>query len=195
MLIPWAMHPDIEAGVITMTVRHWKRPQARVGSRQRLNERGVIVVEAVDVLPFGRVTKRDAVACGFADREALRALHKGIDDDVVVHRIRFHFEPEAPPPRVSGELSAADVAALDRKLDGIDGRSPFPAWTAAVLALIAEHPGRRAGDLADMLGRERLSFKADVRKLKALGLTESLDVGYRLSPRGETYWRETTRRV
>jgi hypothetical protein len=24
-----------------------------------------------------------------------------------------------------------------------------------------------------------------VRKLKALGLTESLDVGYRLSPRGE----------
>jgi hypothetical protein len=32
---------------------------------------------------------------------------------------------------------------------------------------------------------ERLPFKANVRKLKALGLTESLDVGYRLSPRGE----------
>jgi hypothetical protein len=27
-------------------------------------------------------------------------------------------------------------------------------------------------------------FKADVRKLKELGLTESLEVGYRLSPRG-----------
>ncbi len=45
-------------------------------------------------------------------------------------------------------------------------------------------PGwRPAGEL----GRERLPFKADVRKLKRLGLTESLDVGYRLSPRGRAY--------
>ena len=47
----------------------------------------------------------------------------------------------------------------------------------------------RAGDLADALGRERLPFKADVRKLKALGLTESLPIGYRLSPRGEAFLR------
>ena len=33
-------------------------------------------------------------------------------------------------------------------------------------------------------GRERHPFKTDVRKLKELGLTESLEVGYRLSPRG-----------
>ena len=39
-------------------------------------------------------------------------------------------------------------------------------------------------ELAAELGRDRPSFKLDVRKLKALGLTESLDVGYRLSPRG-----------
>ena len=45
----------------------------------------------------------------------------------------------------------------------------------------------RAGDLADEVGRERLPFKADVRKLKNLGLTISLGVGYRLSPRGEAY--------
>jgi hypothetical protein len=45
----------------------------------------------------------------------------------------------------------------------------------------------RAGDLADACGRERLDFKLDVRKLKALGLTESLSVGYRLSPRGAAY--------
>jgi biotin operon repressor len=42
----------------------------------------------------------------------------------------------------------------------------------------------RAADLAAGLGRERAAFKADVRKLKELGLTESLEVGYRLSPRG-----------
>jgi hypothetical protein len=43
------------------------------------------------------------------------------------------------------------------------------------------------------LGRERLPFKADVRKLKALGLTISLDVGYRLSPRGEAVLRRLER--
>jgi hypothetical protein len=31
-----------------------------------------------------------------------------------------------------------------------------------------------------------MPFKLDVRKLKELGLTESLPIGYRLSPRGET---------
>jgi hypothetical protein len=47
-------------------------------------------------------------------------------------------------------------------------------------------------DLADHLGRDKLPFKADVRRLKALGLTESLETGYRLSPRGKaimTYLR------
>ena len=32
---------------------------------------------------------------------------------------------------------------------------------------------------------EKLKFKQDVRRLKELGLTESLDIGYQLSPRGE----------
>ena len=35
-----------------------------------------------------------------------------------------------------------------------------------------------------MVGREKPPFKRDVRKLKELGLTESLERGYRLSPRG-----------
>jgi hypothetical protein len=42
----------------------------------------------------------------------------------------------------------------------------------------------RAPELAAELGRDTPSFKRDVRKLKELGLTESLDIGYRLSPRG-----------
>ena len=37
------------------------------------------------------------------------------------------------------------------------------------------------------LGRDTQPFKLDVRKLKNLGLTLSLEVGYRLSPRGEAY--------
>jgi hypothetical protein len=41
--------------------------------------------------------------------------------------------------------------------------------------------------LAEAAGQERLAFKTRVRRLKALGLTESLEVGYRLSPRGRAF--------
>ena len=43
----------------------------------------------------------------------------------------------------------------------------------------------RTAELAESVGAETKRFKGNVRKLKELGLTESLKVGYRLSPRGE----------
>ena len=54
-----------------------------------------------------------------------------------------------------------------------------------MLRLIAANPARRAPDLAELRGLETVVFKRDVRKLKELGLTESLDIGYRISPRGQ----------
>ena len=60
-------------------------------------------------------------------------------------------------------------------------------WTREVLQLIAGQPGVRAPDLAASLGRETPSFKRDVRKLKELGLTHTLPVGYEISPRGRAY--------
>jgi hypothetical protein len=62
-------------------------------------------------------------------------------------------------------------------------------WTRRVLELIRDNPAVRAADLCRAVEMERLPFKASVRKLKALGLTESLDVGYRLSPRGAAVLR------
>ena len=56
-----------------------------------------------------------------------------------------------------------------------------------MLDVIAARPATRAPDLAASFGRDTAPFKIDVRKLKNLGLTLSLPVGYRLSPRGEAY--------
>jgi len=78
-------------------------------------------------------------------------------------------------------------ADLRARLARLDARAPDGPWTRATLAIIDEHPGTRAAELAASLGRERLPFKADVRKLKALGLTESLERGYRISPRGRAF--------
>ncbi len=65
-----------------------------------------------------------------------------------------------------------------------DRRSAKP-WTGAALALIEAQPGTRAADLAASAGLPTAKFKANVRRLKALGLTQSLEVGYRLTDLGQ----------
>ena len=70
------------------------------------------------------------------------------------------------------------------RFDRASRRGP---WTRTTLELIAAHPAARAADLAPMLKRDTASLKADIRKLKELGLTESLTTGYRLSKRGQAY--------
>lgn len=55
---------------------------------------------------------------------------------------------------------------------------------ADVLRLIGERPATVSTVLAAQLGMERLPFKQKVRRLKALGLTESCRSATRLSPRG-----------
>jgi hypothetical protein len=71
-------------------------------------------------------------------------------------------------------------------LDRMDAARGVP-WTRQVLALLGERPGVLSPALAASLGRETLPFKRDVRKLKELGLTHSLPVGYEISPRGRAY--------
>ncbi len=68
-------------------------------------------------------------------------------------------------------------------LQKLDKAAPAP-WTRQALQLIADHPGVVSTSLAETAGMERADFKLNIRKLKALGLTISLEVGYRLSPRG-----------
>ena len=79
---------------------------------------------------------------------------------------------------------ARDVLSRDTDIDDLDGLRRKVAPYRAHLDLIAANPGVHAPDLAAQLGLETLTFKRQVRRLKELGLTHSLPVGYRLSPRG-----------
>jgi hypothetical protein len=189
VLFKQAFWPGLRDGTITLTFRRWRRPQARPGGRYR-TPAGVLEVESVDVVAPDRVTDDEAGRAGYTDAAALFA---DIDrwPEGELYRIAFHHAGEDPriALREDGDLSDADLAAIVARLDRLDDRSPYGAWTSGVLDAIAERPGVRAGDLAAAAGRERLAFKADVRKLKELGLTESLPIGYRLSPRGEAVRR------
>jgi hypothetical protein len=171
-------------GTITVVFRRWARPRVRAGSKLRTAV-GVLAVEAVDEMDFAGITEGDARRAGFSSRTAL------LDDlatqrDGRVYRIALHVA--GPDPRVElrgrDALTGDELAEVERRLARLDAASRHGAWTKAVLRLIRDRPEVRAGDLAPTRGQETLAFKRDVRKLKELGLTESLEVGYRLSARG-----------
>jgi hypothetical protein len=181
-------------GSVTVLVRRWRRPQATPGRVYR-TAAGLIAVDEVTVVDPATLTDADALAAGYRTAAELRAGLRGTEGDpVYLLRVR---PADGPDPRsvlaADDQLTPADVAELDRRLDRLDRASSSGPWTASILAAIRAEPGRRAGDLAEAAGRETLPYKLDVRKLKALGLTISLPIGYRLSPRGETYLRTTRR--
>jgi hypothetical protein len=173
----------IADGRVDRAFRRWDRPRARVGGRQ-LTAIGVIGFTSVDRVRREDVSDVEAQRAGFGSADELLSFldRRGSGD---IYRLRLHVM--GPDPRVALRDAVPDEAEFDelrRRLDRLDRASPGGPWTRQVLELIAANPARRAGDLAAEVGRERLPFKTDVRKLKGLGLTESLAIGYRLSPRG-----------
>ena len=173
-------------GTITVAFRRWARPRVRAGGQLRTAV-GVLGVDAVDEVRVADITEGDARRAGFASLPDL------LDDlatqrDGRLYRIALHVA--GPDPRVElrgrDALTDDELAELEGRLARLDAASRHGAWTVAVLRLIRDRPEVRAGDLAPTRGQEKLAFKRDVRKLKELGLTESLEIGYRLSARGRT---------
>lgn len=175
----------IAAGEISVAFRRWRRPTVRAGGTL-VSRAGVLAIESVDQIDEARITKADARRAGRAGPEAIRAELAGRPGET--YRVRFALGGVDPRVELRGRTDGLDdaIAALER----IDARSSSGPWTREILELIAANPGVRAQDLAEGLGREKLPFKADVRRLKALGLTESLEVGYRLSRRGSAVLRK-----
>lgn len=186
-------HEAIARGELAMTFRRWRRPQAKEGGRYRVGEQ-VIEVTSVDRVEPDAITMADAQAAGHdspsAALDAIRDNRRSSADfDAPIYRVAFRSLGVQPDPRAAlaadARLGADEVGSLIDRLGRMDARSSRGAWTRATLEAIDAAPGRRAPDLAAEQGCETAKFKADVRKLKSLGLTISLDVGYRLSPRGE----------
>jgi hypothetical protein len=174
----------IASGEVTVAFRRWKRPRVRRGGKQ-LTAVGLIAFDAVERVD--EITPEDARRAGHADAEGAWEMLRRREGDLY----RIELRLAGPDPRIAlredAALSAAEREDIAARLARLDRASTHGPWTEATLRAIAAAPGTRAADLAAGLGRERLPFKADVRKLKALGLTESLEVGYRLSPRGRAY--------
>jgi hypothetical protein len=173
----------IFAGRVTTAFRRWKKPGAKAGGQQR-TQMGMVAINSVEEVDPRTLTEADARAANYPDLAALLAMFDA--QEGTCYRIRLR--PGGPDPRAAlanaAEIAPADREKIDKRLAALDAGTP---WTIATLECIRDHPGVVSTRLAEILGRERFALKDDIRKLKALGLTESLEVGYRLSPRGRAY--------
>ncbi|MBB4692791.1 hypothetical protein [Paractinoplanes abujensis] len=174
----------IRAGDIDLAFRRWDRPMVKVGTRMRTAV-GLVEITSVDRVPVSRLTAGDARRAGAVSLAALRLGLERVHPERPVYRIGLRYAGADPRQALREAVpDAAEIEAIGAWLDRLDRASPSGPWTRATLVLIDELPATRAPELAGRMGRETLSFKQNVRKLKERGLTQSLDIGYRLSPRG-----------
>ena len=177
-------------GTVTLTFRTWTRPQAKVGGRYRTW--GLLLeVDAVSQVDPGLISDADARRAGHPSAEELRNKLKQRGHQGLVWRVDFHCvgEDDRIARRNDANLDDEKLARLKARLARLDRASSTGAWTRETLRLIAATPGVVSTILARKMKMDRPAFKINVRKLKESGLTESLEVGYRLSPLGEAFLR------
>lgn len=173
----------IRDGSVTVAFRRWRRPTVK-GGGTLLTPIGELEIMSVKQVALSSISAADAGRTGYESRKALL--------DELIRReggeiYRIELGALRPDPRVSlrdKEPDATELRTLRTKLERIDARTDGAPWTLRVLTLLRTHEGVRAGDLCEQVDQEKLQFKRNVRKLKTLGLTESLGTGYRLSRRG-----------
>jgi hypothetical protein len=177
---------DIIAGRLTVTWHLWKYAHYTPGSLYMTTFGGAFAIDDVRQVRVADITDADAHEALLPDAAALVDVarsHTGapVSPDTVLYRVQFHYVPNPPPkPQLS-------LDEIKKRLDRMDARSQRGPWTLATLRLIEENPRTVARRLAYELDWETLDFKVHVRRLKALGLTISHEIGYEISELGQAY--------
>jgi hypothetical protein len=175
----------IRTGEITVAFRRLRRPTVVSGGTLR-TAIGELAIESVERIREDQISDVDVKCSGHPGAQALKAeLARRSGGELY----RIEFRVKGPDPRIKlreqNQLGEAEWEDVSRRLQRLDRASKTGPWTRQALEAIAEGEGVRAGDLAPSVGQERDAFKVNIRKLKNLGLTESLGTGYRVSPRGQ----------
>jgi hypothetical protein len=177
----------IRDGTITVAFRCWHRPSVRTGGTL-LTAVGQLSISSVAQINLSDISQRDARRAGYESLEALLEELQARDEGDIY---RIDFGPLRADPRIAlreaAKPSHDDRNETLKRLRRLDARSSDGPWVLQALQLIHSRPGVRAADLCGVMGQSIERFKPNIRKLKALGLTESLEVGYRLSPRGVVF--------
>jgi len=188
MLFTHDVASGLADGTITLTFRTWSKPQAKVGGRYRTCG---LLLEVTSVKPVDPmlISSDDARLAGYASVEDLRRKLAAQGQSISVWRVEFRCLglDDRIARRNDDTLDSEKLAKLEARLARLDRASSTGPWTSKTLRLIASHPAVVSTTLALRMNMDRPAFKINVRKLKELGLTESLEVGYRLSPLGQAF--------
>src|SRR5688500_12010917 len=169
----------IAEGRVTLAFRRWRRAPPAEGSTLR-SPVGVLCLDRVTVVDEGDITPEDVRRTGMSVEE----LRTAIAGEGTLLRIELRLAGDDPRIALRERLpEQAELQAIVARLAKIDAACATP-WTKRYLQLIADQPGIVSRALASQVDADVPSFKRRVRQMKELGLTESLEVGYRLSPRG-----------
>jgi hypothetical protein len=169
----------IAEGRVTLAFRRWRRAPPADGSSLR-SPVGVLCLDRVAVVDEGDITTQDVRRTGMSRDE----LRTSIAGEGTLLRIELRLAGGDPRIALRERLPEhGELEAIVARLARIDAACPTP-WTTRYLQLIAHQPGIVSRVLARQVDADAPPFKRRVRQLKELGLTESLEVGYRLSPRG-----------
>lgn len=175
----------IARGAVTLAFRRWRRPTVRAGGTL-LTAVGQLDIRSVEPVDEGRLTAAEARRAGYASRAALLKELQQRSEGIVY---RIELGPLRADPRIAlretGAITDDECETVRAQLGRLDARAADGPWTHRTLEILGAHPGVRAGDICGLASQEKARFKLNVRKLKGLGLTESLGTGYRLSPRGK----------
>jgi hypothetical protein len=170
----------IAEGRVSLAFRRWRKAPPRNGSTLRTAV-GVLSLDRVTVIEVGDISADDVARTGMSVDE----LRESIASEGTLLRVEIRLIGDDPRVALRETRPAAkEIPALAERLRRMDAAADAP-WTTAYLRLIADQPAVVARRLASSVKMDLATFKRRVRRLKELGLTESLDVGYRLSPRGE----------
>ena len=192
MLLRQAELEAIRHGEIDLAFRRWERPRLRTGTLMR-TAIGLVEVTAVERIAPARISERQARRAGARSREEILERLDRRNPGRPVYRVGLRFAGDDPRValRENADLTDDELEPITHRLDALDRARATP-WTRALLTLIERAPATLAAELAEQAGGRPLhAFKRDVRTLKELGLTESLERGYRLSPRGRAFLART----
>lgn len=180
---------QIGNGTVNTAYRRWAKPSVKAGNTL-MTAVGVLMITSVKEIDYKSITDKDIQKAGLKSRAQLDK-ELSFKKERTLYKISFKLLGDDPRValREETDISKEEFEQLKAKLEKMDKTSKHGAWTMPVLKLIAKHPGKHAIYFSERLGIEKDWLKLHIRKLKNLGLTISLPVGYEIAPRGEQFMK------
>ena len=176
---------QIADGTVNTAFRKWKKPTVKTNGTL-ITPIGQLKIIEVLLIDYASITDHEINAAGYQSRQE---LDKELSAKSEGELYKITFELLGDDPRIAlretSEISEEEFIKIKNKLKRLDSAGVIKDWTLKVLNSIKDHPGKRAIELAKDLGYDKMWLKPSIRKLKSMGLTISLPVGYKLSPRGK----------